>query len=375
MSIPLITVLMTVYNGGIYLKASIESILRQTFSVFEFLIINDCSRDESVVTIESYKDKRIRLVHNETNMGQTPSLNKGLALARGRYIARMDADDLAFPSWLETNLALLQDDPLTALVSCRAIVIDGKNRIQKTLSTPKTYGEMVLRSLLATPVNHVGAVFKTDVITSVGGYDPRYRIAADFGLWSELIRRRIRLASTERTLVAVRVHEESASVIERGRIDIPEISAIMAGNFKALVSFAVSQEDIFLLWKLNYATEQLTTDEFHAALALLHKAYGQINPDFFIPIDIIQNYGAHLKKVFFAKRALGEIVGGHLGQLRALTRDYRKSEGWFNIFTLLWLGSWLGKPIVKQLPNIYENWRVWSARRKVQQQACPELIH
>lgn len=83
MSDPTITVLMAVYNGGDYLKAAVESVLRQTFDDFEFLIINDCSRDNSVETITSFNDPRIRLVNNESNLGQTRSLNKELGLAKG----------------------------------------------------------------------------------------------------------------------------------------------------------------------------------------------------------------------------------------------------------------------------------------------------
>ena len=80
MALPEITVLMTVYNGGAYLKMAVESVLKQTFTDFEFLIIDDCSSDQSVEDILSFTDERIRLVKNETNLGQTRSLNKGLSL-------------------------------------------------------------------------------------------------------------------------------------------------------------------------------------------------------------------------------------------------------------------------------------------------------
>ena len=110
MAQPLITVLMTVYNGAAYLRQSVESVLGQTFKDFEFLIIDDHSRDDSLAIARSYKDSRIVVHSNPENKGQVKSLNAGLGLARGDYIARLDADDLAFPRWLEKqflNLGVL----------------------------------------------------------------------------------------------------------------------------------------------------------------------------------------------------------------------------------------------------------------------------
>ena len=91
---PLVTVLMTVYNGEKFLSQAIDSVLRQTYSEFELLIIDDCSNDNSVNVIKSYNDKRIELVINENNLGQSRALNIGIKLAKGKYIARLDQDDL-----------------------------------------------------------------------------------------------------------------------------------------------------------------------------------------------------------------------------------------------------------------------------------------
>lgn len=372
---PEITVLMTVYNGGEYLNSSIESVLKQSFSDIEFLIINDRSRDDSEHRIRAFKDQRIRLVNNDANLGQTCSLNKGLSLAKGRYVARMDADDLAFPTWLEKNYSVLKSDPLSAVVSCKAVVIDGENKIQKILNTPETYEQMVLRSLFATPINHVGAIFKTDVIRSFGGYEESLRIAADFELWSKLIRAQIRLASVPQPLVAVRVHNRSISVNERGRADVVEISGIMARNFKRLVTFDVSMDEILLLWKLNYATEMLSFEEFRAAAAILKKAYANLNPDFAALLPSAGTFYGAQEKVLYAKRAFSEIEKGNLSQLRALAGDYQQSRSWANMFSFLWLASWLGQPAVKQIPRVYRRWSAWTTRRQLHEQQYPEYIH
>ena len=94
---PKISVLMPVYNSELYIKEAIDSILNQTFTDFEFIIIDDASTDKSVEIIQSYTDSRIQLIVKSHNSGYTNSLNHGLTIARGDYIARMDSDDISMP--------------------------------------------------------------------------------------------------------------------------------------------------------------------------------------------------------------------------------------------------------------------------------------
>ena len=110
-NLPLITVLMPVYNGEKYLQQAIESILKQTFTDFEFLIINDGSTDNSENIILSYDDSRIRYIKNEENLRLIRTLNKGIELAKGKYIARMDCDDISLPYRFEKQLKEFQNNP------------------------------------------------------------------------------------------------------------------------------------------------------------------------------------------------------------------------------------------------------------------------
>ncbi len=109
MNNPKITVLMSVYNGEKYLRNAVGSILNQTITDFEFIIINDGSTDGSREILESYNDDRIVLI-NQNNTGLTKALNKGLSLARGEYVARIDADDSANPARLEKQLIFLRNN-------------------------------------------------------------------------------------------------------------------------------------------------------------------------------------------------------------------------------------------------------------------------
>ncbi|PSO83704.1 MAG: hypothetical protein BRC41_11810, partial [Cyanobacteria bacterium QH_9_48_43] len=98
-----ISVVMPVYNGANYIREAVESILNQTFTDFEFIVIDDCSTDRSweILTKYANQDQRVKLFKNEENLGVTKSLNKGLKLAQGDYIARQDADDVSLPERFE----------------------------------------------------------------------------------------------------------------------------------------------------------------------------------------------------------------------------------------------------------------------------------
>ena len=125
---PKVSVLMSVYNGSQYLRESVESILNQTFTNFEFIIINDCSTDKTgeILTVSANQDNRITLINNEENIGLTRSLNKGLKIAKGEYIARQDADDISLPERLERQVESLDKNPEAVLISCDLDLINAK---------------------------------------------------------------------------------------------------------------------------------------------------------------------------------------------------------------------------------------------------------
>ena len=119
---PVISVILPVYNAERFLREAIDSVLKQTFVDFEFIILNDGSTDKTEDIILSYKDPRIRYVKNEKNLKLIKTLNKGVDMARGKYIARMDADDISLPERFEKEVAYLEAHPDVAVVSCYHII-------------------------------------------------------------------------------------------------------------------------------------------------------------------------------------------------------------------------------------------------------------
>ncbi len=129
---PLVTVFIPAYNAGQYIKETIESVLQQTYENFELLIVNDGSTDDTVRIIEEFRDPRIRLCHNDQNRGLSYTRNRGLELAKGEYIAFLDADDLALPHRLQTEVTFLEAHPQYDLVgSWFHTIIDGTVKRQR----------------------------------------------------------------------------------------------------------------------------------------------------------------------------------------------------------------------------------------------------
>ena len=209
--IPAVTVLMTVYNGLPYLPAAIESILGQTFTDFEFLIVNDCSTDQSREVIISYDDPRIRLIDNPENLNQTRSLNRGLEETHTELVARMDADDISHPRRLEKQLRYLTLHPDIVAVGTNLRFIDIRGNVIGDYEFPED--DLVLRwmQLFDCPVSCGAVMFKRAVIWDrMGGFEPSIRYSQDWELWSRVIPV-YRIGNVPEMLVDVRHHPGASS--------------------------------------------------------------------------------------------------------------------------------------------------------------------
>ena len=179
---------MTVYNGTAYLAEAMDSVFAQLFNDFEFLIVDDCSTDGSVELIRAFGDPRVRLILNEKNIGQAASLNKGLALAKGEYVARLDQDDVCMPKRFLAEAELLDKSPEVAIVSTWEYSIDEKGRrIRRWMTDIDGFGGYLGKLLLGLcPVWHPSVMFKREIVQSLGGYDPSFAPAEDYNLWLRL---------------------------------------------------------------------------------------------------------------------------------------------------------------------------------------------
>ena len=188
---PKISVIMSVYKEPIeWLRQSIVSILRQTYSDFEFIIICDNpDYGEGIELLNSYanKDNRVKLLFNTANIGLTKSLNKGLDIARGDYVARMDADDIAFPNRLQRQIDFMAQHPLCVASGGFAKIIDENGKELKDWSIGCSWMELKSGALFTSPILHPAAIFRRIINGAAIRYDENKRYAQDYALWAALI--------------------------------------------------------------------------------------------------------------------------------------------------------------------------------------------
>ena len=226
---PAVTVLMAVYNGGRLLAEAIRSILSQGFCEYEFLIIDDASSDGSVSVLQDFaaKDTRIRLLLNEVNKGQTACLNQGLREAKGKWIARQDADDLSLPGRLELQWKSAQRTPDLMIVGVNGWVIDELGACTGMIHAPLIDQGIRWSLPFRNPFIHAGVMFRRRWPDgSAVLYDEGFQICQDWDLWTRLLEKGEGMNLPQR-LVAYRHQDGSLSHgnLEKTRREMERITA------------------------------------------------------------------------------------------------------------------------------------------------------
>lgn len=182
---------MPVYNAALHLDAAVASIAAQDFADWEMIAVDDGSSDGSVEILQGWarRDSRIRVVRNRENLGQTTSLNRGLAECRGRWIARQDADDLSLRGRLSAQMQYVELHPRTVLLGTQGLLIDERDSRIGLLDVPEDSDAIAWCAPFLNPFLHTAVIFRRDVVREEGGYDESFRIAQDYELWTRLAAR------------------------------------------------------------------------------------------------------------------------------------------------------------------------------------------
>jgi glycosyltransferase involved in cell wall biosynthesis len=186
---PRVSVVMTVYNGQRFLREAVDSILNQTYADFELIVIDDGSTDATPDILDSYDDPRLRVV-TQPRMGRVKSLNRGVGMAPGEYIAIMDADDVSMPERLKEQVRWLDAHPGTAVVGTGTVIIDENGRTSRQYPQPMS-AVAIRRALLEGRVSppHPSAMFRKACFEVVGGYREWFKQAMDYDLWLRMVER------------------------------------------------------------------------------------------------------------------------------------------------------------------------------------------
>ena len=208
----MISVLMSVYNEELdWLKESVESILRQDYSDIEFIIVvdNPCIADELKLYLEDMKnnDSRIILYYNSENIGLMSSLNVGLSLAKGKYIARMDADDISMESRLKIELEYLKTNKFDMVSSNRIFIDENGNELLKGSPLTKQPRKCLPYTNF---IVHSSVLIKADVLRDLGGYRKFYN-SEDYDLWLRLLSHKYEIGIINEYLIYYRIRNNSMS--------------------------------------------------------------------------------------------------------------------------------------------------------------------
>ena len=211
MSHPKVSVLMPVYNADCYVAKAVESILTQTFSDFELLVIDDGSTDDSLSVLEdvSKKDSRVKLT-SRANTGYVIALNEMLERASGEFVARMDADDIAMPTRFALQVERLVEEPSVVVVGTHTMLVDPENRDLCVLDVPCDHDQIDEKHLqgIGGIIAHPSSMFRVSALRAVGGYKPEFWPAEDVDLFLRLAEIG-RLCNIPETGIRYRLHRES----------------------------------------------------------------------------------------------------------------------------------------------------------------------
>jgi glycosyltransferase EpsE len=200
----LISIIMSVYNAESSVEDSINSILNQTYENFEFLILDDYSTDKTTEILDSYKskDKRIKIIYNNQNIGLTKSLNKLISMSNAELIARQDADDVSLPNRLKAQLKYINKYNLDACTS-RAYVKSSKRKIPKfSYLLPDN---LVIR--YKNPYIHGSLIIKKEILNKLGNYDENFYYAQDYKLFNDLLQNKYKIKTVKQPLYILNMED------------------------------------------------------------------------------------------------------------------------------------------------------------------------
>jgi|GEM_PF-183657 len=245
--IPKVSIVMTAYNSSKFIGKTIESLLKQTLGDFELIIVDDCSKDNTVEIIGSFADPRIRLVPNRENQGISRSRNIGLDLARGVYIAMSDHDDISLPTRLEKQVAFLDAHADHIMVAANSILQTGQSQ---TLPEAVTNPYLLHWTLFyRCPLVHSAICVRRDAMEQASiRYDSTYAYSEDYEIYHQLGRAG-KLGMLEEPLVIYLIHAQNTthSVLDAmGRNGL----AFICEQYRDYLGFTDRDDDVALVWNL-----------------------------------------------------------------------------------------------------------------------------
>jgi len=290
---------MAVYNSEKYVREAVDSILNQTFKSFEFIIINDGSTDKTQEILESYNDPRIVITHQK-HMGLTKSLNKGIALAKGKFIARQDADDISLPDRLEKQIEFLELHKDIALLGTAAKIIDIRGFYLRTVRYPTDHSSLSIAINHSNQFWHGSVMFRRQSFLELGGYQEILFTAQDYDLWLRFVEK-FKVANLSDPLYKYRLNYLSLSF---KKIVYQRRMAIFAKELARARKKGIKEKQIinvlesYLKLNMNLA-EKREIIQIYNPWGLLLLRHNKKNQAFLLMNEIFEYHPSSLFKLLF----------------------------------------------------------------------------
>lgn len=178
-----VSIVMPIFNGEPFIQETLKSIFSQTYRHYELIIINDGSKDNTKYILKKIKNSRIRILTNTRRKGVAKSLNSGIRIAEGEYIARMDADDICHPKRLALQVAFLQKNPSVGVVGTFALLIDAHGKEEGSIKLPSRNSEIKSEFFTRNVMIHPSVMIRSSLFKKYGLYDSSLEGAEDYDLW------------------------------------------------------------------------------------------------------------------------------------------------------------------------------------------------
>ena len=250
--VPLVSILMPVYKTAPYLREAMDSMLSQTFADFELIVLDDCSPDNAEEILDAYDDPRIVRYKGEKNAGLSNVLNVGIGMARGKYIARMDSDDISLPQRLQVQVDYLDKHPDVDLVSVGMRLFGAKEGTWIREINPE---KVKIEAMFHSPVLHASSVWRKDAFEKQGlRFRQEMVPAEDYDLWTRAMLKGLKLVNLPEVLYEYRIHDAQAT-LQTDKTAAKSREVQMAYLQEALPSLSDSNREAFpkKLWPVFFA--------------------------------------------------------------------------------------------------------------------------
>lgn len=250
---PLVSIIMSVYNGEVFLQQAIDSILNQTYKNLQFIIVDDCSNESTKKILLSIKDERVEILYNIVQLGLTKNLNSCLAYCKGKYIARMDADDISLPYRIEKQVAFLEHYNHLAGTAGWIELIDEKGNIKGAWDDDRQYNsEKELAAIMPKKnvIAHPTIMIRSNILKQYK-YNESQKHSQDWDLWLRLFADGLMIKKVQEVLLQYRVHSSSVTSVQKKKSVYKKIDETYTNYLQQVTSWNDFNKQIKSCYKKN----------------------------------------------------------------------------------------------------------------------------